>query len=268
MKQADWNHRILNEIDPELVESAAAPAKKRTVRPVRIAVIAACLCGLLVGGAFAAAEILELIPVQSYTREDGKVVSWYQTEKNTHTVPLDCLSEEALAFAASQMSLPATRVCESWDEAEEFLGLEVADISAPHGLAPTEMRVQLGGRSEVTYHCAVSFVGRCDAPTFVELRAAYDLDGVRISVKARISTENSRVEPGNATHYFMADSSMKVTGWVTPSGVTAMAVAHPVGGLYTGYFILNDISFEFTASGTESPDQTLSALMELMDSFK
>ena len=38
MKQADWNHNILNEIDPALVESAAAPAKKHSLRPVRIAV--------------------------------------------------------------------------------------------------------------------------------------------------------------------------------------------------------------------------------------
>lgn len=267
MKQADWNHRILNELDPALVESAAAPAKKRTVRPVRIVVIAACLCAALVGGAFAA-EILELIPVQSYTREDGKVVSWYQTEKNTHTVPLDRLSEEALAFAASQMSLPATRVCESWDEAEEFLGLEVADISAPHGLAPTEMSVQLGGRSEVTYHCAVSFVGRCDAPTFVDLYAAYKLNGVWIGVEATIATDQSQMREGSEIRTFLGDSSAEVISWITPHGLEATVVKYPDNEMYIGEFILNGMYFRFTAFGKMEPEKALSAMMELMDSFK
>lgn len=259
---------LQNVNDAYLLETKSpVPTKKRALRPGRIALIAACLCALLAVGA-AAAEVMELLPISTYVREDGKVVSIYQTETNTHTVPLDRLSEEALAFSASQMSLPATRICDSWDDAEKFLGLEVADLIAPNGLTPAKISVQTGGRSEICYHCAVIFTGRCDAPSFVDLRAAYDLDGVRISVNAGIATDSSQIRPGTSSHYFVADSSAEVTGWVTPYGITAMAVRHPDTSLFSGYFVLNDISFRFTASGAGSPEQTLSALMKLMNSFR
>lgn len=268
MNQQDWNHTILNHIDPALVESAAAPAKKRTVRPVRIAVIAACLCAVLVGGAFAAAGMLELIPVHSFTRGDGKVVSYYEKERTVHTIPLECFSQEALDFAAAQMSLPATRVCESWDEAEEFLGLEVADISAPHGLVPTEMSVQYDGRSEVKFHCAVSFAGRCDAPTFVDLYAAYKLNGVWIGVETTIATDRSQMREGSETRTFLGDSSAEVIRWITPHGLEAAVVKYPDNEMYLGEFILNGMYFRFTAFGNTEPEKALSAMMELMDSFK
>ena len=267
MKQADWNHHILNEIDPALVESAAAPAKKRTVRPVRVAIIAACLCAVLVVGA-AAAGVMGLIPVQSYTRGDGKVVSYYEKERTVHTIPLERFSEEALAFAASQMSLPAIRVCESWEEAEEFLGLEVADISAPRGLVPTEMSVQSGGRSEVKFHCAVNFVGRCDAPTFVDLCAAYQLNEVWIGVEATIATDRSQMREGSETRTFLGDSSAEVISWITPHGLEAAVVKYPDNEMYIGEFILNGMYFRFTAFGKGNPEKELSALTELMDSFK
>ena len=57
MKQADWNHSILNNIDPALVEGASAPAGRRNFHPLRIVAAAACMCALLAGMALAAETI-------------------------------------------------------------------------------------------------------------------------------------------------------------------------------------------------------------------
>lgn len=257
----------LQHVKDEYLLDAKAPVSRKKHLSKWGVILAACLCVVLAMGV-AAAGVMGLISVHSYTRGDGKVVSYYEKERTVHTIPLERFSEEALAFAASQMSLPAIRVCESWDEAEEFLGLEVADISAPHGLAPTEMSVQLGGRSEVTYHCAVSFVGRCDAPTFVDLYAAYKLNGVWIGVEATIATDQSQMREGSEIRTFLGDSSAEVISWITPHGLEATVVKYPDNEMYIGEFILNGIYFRFTAFGKMKPEKALSAMVELMDSFK
>lgn len=153
MKQTDWNHHILNEIDPALVESAAAPAKKHSLRPVRIAVAAACLCGLLVGGAFAAEAIWGVpvftpmdtspmtgeefngfttvieVPEEVETPEGTKVNPLEEQEINgVFKLPVDAFSQQARDAAAGLDAYKFGNLnFGSWDEAEEFLGIEMLD---------------------------------------------------------------------------------------------------------------------------------------------
>lgn len=151
MKQADWNHNILNEIDPALVECAAAPAKKHSLRPVRIAVAAACLCVALVGGAFAAEAIWGVpvftpmdtspmtgeefngfttvieVPEEVETPDGTKVNPLEEQEINgVFKLPVESFSQRVQDAAANLAAKTLGQMnFNSWEKAEEFLGLDL-----------------------------------------------------------------------------------------------------------------------------------------------
>lgn len=151
MKQTDWNHHILNEIDPALVESAAAPAKKHSLRPVRIAVAAACLCGLLVGGAFAAEAIWGVpvftpmdtspmtgeefhgfttvieVPEEVEIPEGTKVNPLEEQEINgVFKLPVDSFSQTVRDAAANLSARTLGQMSFNvWEKAEQFLGKDL-----------------------------------------------------------------------------------------------------------------------------------------------
>ena len=151
MNRSDWNHAILNHIDPELVEQAAAPTKKRTTRPVRIAVIAACLCGLLVGGAFAAETVFGIPifkpmdtspvtgePINGFTTiievpeeietPEGTAVNPLENQSinGVFKLPVDTFGQ-AVQNAAANLSANTLGQLSfnSWEKAEEFLGKDL-----------------------------------------------------------------------------------------------------------------------------------------------
>lgn len=122
MNRSDWNHSILNFIDPDLVEQAAAPAGKRTLRPVRIAVIAACLCIILVGTTFAVDEFYELF-TRLFPSEVGPT---YELNSTVAQYPLDSFSDALLEASESRGTLAVVeREFDTWAEVRAFIGSDI-----------------------------------------------------------------------------------------------------------------------------------------------
>lgn len=153
MNQQDWNHTIINGLDPALVEQASVPAKKRTVRPVRIAVVAACLCAALVVGAFAAETIFGIpifkpmdtspatgepmngfttvieLPEETQQPEGTNVNPLEDPDINgVFKLPVSAFSQQVQDKAASLRANTLGEVnFSSWEKAEAFLGINLMD---------------------------------------------------------------------------------------------------------------------------------------------
>ena len=248
------------------------PAKKG-VRVLRTALIAACACVVLVGGAFAAEQVLRHISAEepvSATRPDGNVVSFYKVTAPITKLPLDALSEEALEFAAGQMRLPAEKELPSWSEAEEFLGLELADSPI------------LDEMGAVT----VSFYGRTDGPSGIDLALSSSwVDGVRmeprsdgfvvmesgtsVMIQVRLNTEAmlSTVAEAENTYVYQGSEVVTTQTWVTASDIEVLLADLPDDDGFVAHFMWNGAEYRIMATGTEGEEATVSMLKQIIESF-
>lgn len=144
----------MNDIDDSYLLDARQPAatKKTAIRPLRIAIIAACLCVALLGGAFAAEAIFG-IPI--FTPMDASPVTGdpfngfttvielpEETQQPTGTsinplknpdingvfkLPVETYSQQVLNAAADLNGTLGQMNFTSWEKAEAFLGIDLMD---------------------------------------------------------------------------------------------------------------------------------------------
>ena len=246
---------------------------KTGARILRAALIAACACVVLVGGAFAAGQVIRHMsagePIFA-TRPDGNVISFYELTVPITKLPLDALSEEAREFAAGQMRLPAEKDCPSWSAAEKFLGLELADLPI------------LDEMGTVT----VFFYGRTDGPSSIDLHLSSAwTNGVRIepqsdgfvvmesgtSVAIRVSLYTEAMLPTatEATNTYVYQGSEEVTTrtWITDSGLEVLLTDCPDEDKFIAHFMWNGAEYRISVSGTEGEEATISMLKQIIESF-
>lgn len=328
MKQQDWNHTILNHIDPELVESAAAPAKKRAVRPVRIAVIAACLCVALVGGAFAA-EAIWGVPVFTPLEENslsGGDFHGFTTvievpegtdievpEKNevpdsttvnplenqningVFKMPVDNYSQQARDVAAG---LDGTRGgdlnFDSWDEAEEFLGIELMNNPVLEDAEPGSLFYGTSDaeRADTETACHVTLFSMDGVLTAARTEGVYIVDRVKqyegdilvgsVPVHVYVTVQSYTKHSPIAAHEmflqlgFPKDYTFTPETYTTPGGLVANIVGvncfdSTLGGVGTEYvaqFALNGNAVTLRCTFLPDSEYALSTLKQVLDSFK
>lgn len=176
---------FMSSLDPALVEEAdlALPAKRRLPRAARAGLIAACLCLALIGTA-AAGVVTGWIKTTGVTtshvrRGDGEIISIAEVGivvDGRAYIPWESFSQEARDFSSSALGLPKYKGFDSWDELEEFLGLNIFDNPVLDQAEPVtqENTSSLGGR-RLEGNCFAGFHGLTEAPETVQMEAAYRL---------------------------------------------------------------------------------------------
>lgn len=140
-------YTAMNQIDNSLIEEAAQSAKqkKRGLRPL---LIAACLCLVIVIPVMAVAGNLLVehyyganIP-ENLSEQD---LDAFFRANTTDKVPISAFSQEALDAAAAQEAQVGHYGFETWDDAEEFLGVNILDsdlIQNGHAIPLTDTNGQ------------------------------------------------------------------------------------------------------------------------------
>ena len=324
MKQTDWNHHILNEIDPALVESAAAPAKKHSLRPVRIAVAAACLCVALVGGAFAAEAIWGVpvftpmdtspmtgeefngfttvieVPEEVETPEGTKVNPLEEQEINgVFKLPVESFSQRVQSAAANLAAKTLGQLnFNSWEKAEEFLGLDLMNNAVLADAKPGEIYYSTGNAvgeavCRVTYTAmdgiltgamteGVWFLNYVDQP----VDGLTDSDGgtiisssvpVRVEVLVQSYTKHSPIAPDETFLGlgFPKNYTFTPETYTTPGGLVVNIVGVNIPDAAYGQITKYYAQFAFkgnavTVSSAFLPDadHALATLKQVLDAFE
>lgn len=122
INQQTYIHTVLNCIDHDLVEQAAVPTVKRVMRPVRIAVIAACLCIVLIGTAFAVDEVYDLFS-KLFFSEAGTA---HELNTTVAQYPVDSFSDALLESSENRGTLAVVeQEFDTWEEVRAFIGPNV-----------------------------------------------------------------------------------------------------------------------------------------------
>ena len=263
----------VNNISDDYLLDARQPAsaKKIAARPLRIAIIAACLCTALIATAAAVtlSRLASTTEPVAVTRPDGTVISYYEVTTPITKLPLSSLSNEARQFAANQMSLPVETEADCWTAGEQFLGLELADAPLLDRLGPVTIR----------------FDGRCDAPTGIDLTLSSYWQGGQplesmpsvmgepstwLLVKVHLSTEAmlSSVNEQHTTAYFQGTEAVTTRTYTTPAGLEATVADVPDDGGYRADFVWNGARYHILVSGTEQDNHTFDVLKQVLDTFQ
>ena len=299
---------LMTGIDPALIEEAdlPMPAKRRIPKLLRAGLIAACLCLALVGTAAAATAMgwiraTDPSVTQLPHRDRGTVtITQYEMAMDGSVyIPLENFSQEALDYANSFLSLPQYKNFDSWAEAEEFLGVHLADnpvldraelVTQPpqSDFVNTDQLPGVAAPARVNKEaakCEIRFEGRTDSPSRISLYSVYRLETqegapVSLGVSADIHTApSSRGEWGQ--QYLYVDKEVSVENYVTPSGLQAVIIAthettndpeYP-GHDYTFYevqFSLHGAYYRLTVfcfPDEGEPQAALSLIKEVLDAY-
>lgn len=275
------------------------PAKRRGIRPLRAGLIAAALCLALVGTGFAVNAISSFTEVRTVYVErensenlDVKTVSGYTIDTSGRVYfPKSALSEEARNRDSSHVGF------DSWEDAEEYLGLSIADNPVLEQAVPQRTSVSGDGY----YNCSVTFFGSINEPTVVELSACYFFapDGVKIYTQsdgsqciwmfpdeplirvkaiANVYMEDyDKAWERPTTHYFANGGEVLQENYVTPNGLEAVIFTIPyVSGSRAGktdyevYFTLNGVEFNLIAydySDASDLEFAVETMKEILDAY-
>lgn len=253
----------------------AAQGRRRGAWP-RAALVAACLCVALLGGAVAA-ELSGVIQVTKFAGTLGeKEEEGFAVNGEWKFFPADSLSEEVNELAREHPRSDGWKGFFTWDEMEEFIGLELMDnpvldeayqgevhVSGPYGSYSEPCLVEASSNSDGELTAVCAWAGYRFWPT--ERRE----DRFILTVRGRVYTDVFgawREEDMDRTQMIVASENgmdYAQEPYVTPSGLETMIV-RVNDSYYYAFFSLNGVQFVLdTAFG--DMDLTLEVLKEVLD---
>lgn len=204
----------LRYVDPTLLEEAMEPVKRPKWR--RYLPVAACLCLLLAGTAAAVLHsveirILDVEHLEDYRDADptlksiqnGSADQAYQAAAEVEITPLASLSQQIREDAAAGRR---SHKFDSWDEATEYLGV---DLPGPEGPTDLYFKLEEGQISEIRLSVHNTYEG--------EWRAG-------IGVTAYLYTEYYSGEPGEFVLFHGDFEEIQTEEIALPNGDTAQMV--------------------------------------------
>lgn len=304
MKQQEWIHNVMDQLDPALVEEGC-PAQKRRARPLRIALVAACACLVLVGGAFAAREILGVpmfTPVES-SPVDGSAINGFTTviqppenggeAAGDQTVgpfklPVERYSQQLRdAAAALRPHTLGYKEFTSWDEAEKFLGIELLDNAVLDAAQPAGTHRIENGAHVMNAPFSVTYTAMEGVLTGAGVEAGYFLnwkdiyengvlvcrEPVRVRLMVQSYTKQSPIAGDEmfVTFAFPEDYVIAHEDYVTPGGlpVSIVCVSHPGGFAdYYAQFVLNGSAVTVNAACGSDSRHALNTLKEILNGME
>ena len=248
------------------------PNMKQTARRrVPAAALAAAVLAVVLAGT-AVAAYLSRLTVTPY--EAG-----YKVRTEAKNIPQESLPEDLRERAAALGGKSTHLPFDSWDEAEAYLGREIADNPR---LDQMETRlcggVASGDAETVEAPCVILLSAHNGLPDIIEMDACYAENRCYLSVNAMLIAKNPLLGGDKAVGFVntMADLTGTET-YVTPSGLETTIVTSRedvLGTVYTKYeaqFILNDATFRVGTSVDEqqqSGEEVLELLKEVLDAYQ
>lgn len=292
-------HEIVSGIDPTLVEEADGAGRgnqKHLPRLARTGLIAACLCAALLGTAAAgvASGWIRISDAQYGSYRDGQLTVAHVEVAidGTSYIPLENFSQQSRDYANSFLSLPQYKGFDSWDEAEEFLGINIADnpvldaatllTQYPSEYTEDSNLPSVGHRiksfDEPT-KCSVMFEGRTDSPSRIWLRTQYQFGDIfkydegnfTLSVHVDIITQPTTLKERHGGITFRDCDEPVTEEYTTPSGLqTVIVTAHNPEYDTTDcfvYFQLNGANFALFSGCAGDGDWLVSEIKEILDAY-
>lgn len=203
----------------------------------------------------------------------------YSVQSTAGNIPLASLSEDVLQRAAATESRAEIMPFDSWDEAEAYLGLEVADNARLE-----RMEKGLWGRSTseneepVVAPCIIDLCCRNGLPDTITLIASYLEGDFSVKAEAVLMVEDPTFGEDRTYQFANPAAEMKGTGtYATPSGIETVIVtsrvvyrADVVRMEYSAQFILNQAScsIRISVDEGESSEGALVLLKEILDAYE
>lgn len=262
--------------------------KKWNIRPLRMGLIAAALCAVLLGTAGA---------VQFFgARIDWQVEHPLASGSNYGAkVDITCFPEDSFPQQVQDLAEQdrlAGKNFRSWAQLEEFLGRDLPDSTALESALPGPRALVSGGDKGGTN--ILLCISSCKEGIFsIEATGHYVLDGIWVEQEARLYTDKAEenykkmdeeFDPGDILTY-EDGSEMTEETYITPSGltVTIVGVTPPEGAAkfvaeYNAHFSINGIQYRVSAETyavghtratvPEDPAHTLEVLKTVLDGFQ
>ena len=242
---------------------------KRVRRIPRAALIAAALVLALAGTAVA---YLSRVTVAPYG--DG-----YSVHAEAGNVPLASLSEVVLQRAANADSRADALPFQSWDDAEAYLGLEIADNARLEQMEKGLWGIDLDeGQGPVVAPCITDLRYSNGLPDTITLTASYVEGDYSVKEEAVLMVEDPGFDANRAYNFANPMAELHSTeAYVTPSGVEAVITTSRVVFRedfvrmeYTAQFVLHQASFSVRISVDEgkSGGGALTLLKEILDAYE
>lgn len=244
----------------------------RPRRRIPAAALAAAILVIVLAGT--AAAYLSRVTVAPYGEEG------YSVRAEAGNVPLASLSEEVLQRAGAAGGRAEALPFQSWDEAEAYLGLEIASNGRLARMEKGLWGMSLGDEKEepVVAPCIMDLRYSKGLPDTITLIASYLEDGFSVKEEAVLMVEDPTFDQDRIYHF--ANPVAVVSGtetYRTPGGIEATIVTSRVVFLadfvrmeYTAQFVLHQASFSVTISAGEgdSGEDALALLKEILDAYE
>lgn len=247
---------LMNAIPPDLIEEAdiQAPVKRRRPGFIRTGLIAACLCLALVGTAAAVGIVSEISGIRLFWQNKLDVsTSSYTAEQTVTFFPIDTFSSEIMDLTAKYFH--------TWDEAEKFIGLKVADNPVLNKAQPYKVALWDGdytGQERTSILLLPVFTEDGELKT-IQVCGSYLIDGVWVRIYEFIYTEQAKgnlyqgrdkedgTHPGWTTVY-PKGSELSQETYTAPSGLTAAVVkmtrsTPEESAMCDAHFLINGVPF-------------------------
>ena len=278
---------------PSLRERAAAaaePGKRPRVRPWRTWLVAAVVCMALVGMAVAAKSPELLL----FWENKPDIGDGYTVQSTVELLPADTFSPVVAALAAAEEP-NNHKYFDTWDEMEQFIGLDLADNPVLDEAEPGSLGTQpwdMDHTEQGTTHILLLPVCEDDGElSIVQCMGSYVLDGVWVRMMEFAYTERAKgtiyyhmgsVGDGERPMFGMVcpeGSETSEETYTTPSGLTALIVktvwqSKGGGSMCDAHFQIGGAAFSVTVGGGSSyglvsadPDQTMGILKRVLDGF-
>lgn len=272
---------------PSLRERAAAaaePGKRPRVRPWRTWLVAAVVCMALVGMAVAAKSPELLL----FWENKPDIGDGYSVQYTVEFLPADTFSPEVAALAAAEEP-NNHKYFDTWDEMEQFIGLDLADNPVLDEAEPGSLGTQpwdMDHTEQGTTHILLLPVCEDDGElSIVQCMGSYVLDGVWVRMMEFAYTERAKgtiyyhmgsVGDGERPMFGMVcpeGSETSEETYTTPSGLTALIVktvwqSKGGGAMCDAHFQINGAAFSLTVGGDKAePDHAMETLKRVLDGF-
>lgn len=258
---------LMNTIPPDLIEEAGiqAPTKRRIPKALRAGLIAACLCLVLLGTAFAAnpeavTAFINRLTVTITSTEDD---TGYTVDGGSMTkYPLSAFSPALLAASEGRDSAAVVTLnFDTWDEVQTFLGKDIPCVwPASEDDSNRRFTVYL-------------FHTELDALWGVDVIVTHATDVVHSEIEIRIRTEHWQ---GNNAHAGLGSPEGGFThldSYSMANGSTAEVIQYTGPEKYPhsnceGYFMKDGILYRITTYATNPTAGDAEFLLHtILDSF-
>ena len=261
------------EFEAGLLERIQEGRPRRRPRPLRTALIAACVCLILTGTAVAAGGgIFDFVGQLLGNSRDAH----YDVIPEIIRYPIATFSKE-LQLWTQENDSEATKYFDSFQEMEDFSGIELYNNSVLSMTYKENINVLTFEQNEdglvesIGYTTNYYFDGTILSHTTNE---SEDMDTAHITVGAILYTENTEVLPVLTYHQLHEDDMIELSreNYLTPSGLPVVIVTGKTNEsdltaeiLYSAHFVLRGMNYFVVSSGSDVELQTLKTVLDAFE---